>query len=77
MRVAESVNASLIAMGSRGRGILAKLLGSVAEDVIKKTRVPVLIIRQEVESVFDRVLFAYYPLKSSEESIGCIKKIPC
>jgi len=64
-------------MGSRGRGLLAKLLGSVAEGVIKKTRIPVLIIKKESENVFDRVLFAYHPLNFSNTIVNCIRKIPC
>jgi Ala-tRNA(Pro) deacylase len=44
--VAESTHADLIAMGTHGRaGMGHALLGSVAEDVMRKASVPVLVVR--------------------------------
>jgi len=46
VRTADEWNADLIAMGTHGRGAVARLLfGSVAEGVLRKTKRPVLIVR--------------------------------
>ena len=46
LRVAEAHNADLIALGTHGRGGLPRLfLGSVAEGVLRRATVPVLIVR--------------------------------
>jgi nucleotide-binding universal stress UspA family protein len=46
LRVAEEQHCSLIALGTHGRtGLSRVLLGSVAEDVIRHSRVPVLTVK--------------------------------
>ena len=46
LRVAQEVRADLIAMGTHGRtGILRLLMGSVAEQVLRKATCPVLTVR--------------------------------
>ena len=48
---AQSINADLIVMSTHGRGELERtLLGSVADEVIREARVPVMVIRDEVQS---------------------------
>ncbi len=45
LEVAESISADLIILGSNGRSMLSKLLtGSVAEDVVRKSRIPVHVV---------------------------------
>ena len=45
LKYAESNNCDLMVMGTHGKGILAHaLLGSVAEKVIRKSRIPVMVI---------------------------------
>ncbi len=45
LEVAESIAADLIVLGSNGRSVLSKLLkGSVAEDVVRKSRIPVHVV---------------------------------
>ena len=48
LRIAEEIDAETIVMGTHGRSGLKHLLfGSVAEQVIRKTPVPVLVVRGE------------------------------
>jgi nucleotide-binding universal stress UspA family protein len=35
------------------------------------------VIRKETKNVFDRVLFAYYPLKFSDSVVETLRRIPC
>lgn len=47
VELAEQVGANTIAIGTHGRGGLRRaLLGSVAEEVIRKSNVPVFVIRE-------------------------------
>ena len=46
LAAAESESADLIVVGTRGRGSMARLLGSVSDAVVHRARVPVLIARQ-------------------------------
>lgn len=49
VRVAEEENISMIAMGSHGRGAIAEvLLGGTAENVVRGSRRPVLVVRREM-----------------------------
>ncbi len=64
VRVAESEGANIIAMGHRGRSFLKKvLLGSVAEGVVKLSKVPVLVVKDGIE-IFKTILYVHYPLES-------------
>ena len=48
LKEAENVKADLIVMGSRGHGLLRKMLvGSVAESVLRKAACGVLIVPEE------------------------------
>ena len=45
LEVAESISVDLIVLGSNGRSMLSKLLkGSVAEDVVRKSQIPVHVV---------------------------------
>ncbi len=47
MEIVEDVNASMIVMGAFGkRGVLGDLLGSVTERVVRRSEVPVLVIKE-------------------------------
>lgn len=49
IRIARGANADLIVMGSHGRGGIARvLLGSVAEEVLRKADCPLLIVKTPV-----------------------------
>ncbi len=67
VKVADSLNTSLIVLGHRGRGLLSKLLGSTTLDVIKSTNKPVLVIKNEQSDVFRKALFCYHPLVFNDE----------
>ncbi len=57
---AEKLNVSAIIMGSRGRGLLKEiLLGSVSEGVVKRSKVPVFVVKGDVDDVFERMVFAH------------------
>ncbi len=67
-RVAEEENADVIFMGSRGKSLRKILLGSVAEGIVKISKVPVLTVKNGI-NVFDRVLYVHYPLDSKVPDI--------
>ena len=49
VRIAEEENASMIVIGSHGKSNLkAALIGSVSEDVVRKAKVPVVVVRREM-----------------------------
>ncbi len=74
VKIAESENANLIAMGHRGRSFLKKiLLGSVAEGVVRLSKIPVLVVKGGID-VFRRILYVHYPLKSDPPEL--LKEIP-
>ena len=52
LEVAENISADLLVLGGNGRGILSKLLkGSVAEDVVRKSPIPVHVVHTNRENV--------------------------
>ncbi|MFW5935990.1 MAG: universal stress protein, partial [Candidatus Hadarchaeota archaeon] len=73
VKAAEDQNASFIVMGSKGKGILKEtLLGSVSEGVVRRSKVPVMLVKPKYfkkengslscemkRSPFDKILFAY------------------
>ncbi len=82
--VAVEVNADLIAIPSHGKGLISgMLLGSVSEGVVKKSRVPVLVIKfisegGELKTLFDRlfrkILLAYDFSENSEELVRYVRE---
>ncbi len=76
VKIADSLNASLIVLGHRGRGLISKLLGSTTLNVIKSTDRPVLVVKTEQKDLFMRVLFCYHPLVFNEDIKGCIERLP-
>ncbi len=74
VKVANSEKADLIAMGHRGRSFLKKiLLGSVAEGVVKLSKIPVLVVKGGID-VFRKVIYVHYPLESDVPQF--LKTIP-
>ncbi|MFK5972382.1 MAG: universal stress protein [Flavobacteriaceae bacterium] len=71
--VAEKHNADLIVMGSHGTdGLKEVFVGSNAERVVRNSKVPVLIIKEEIEDFkIDRFVFAS---GFKEESLPAFKK---
>ena len=71
--IAEKHNANLIVMGSHGTdGLKEVFVGSNAERVVRNSKVPVLIIKEEIEDFkIDRFVFAS---GFKEESLPAFKK---
>jgi len=62
IKAAKQNDAKLILMGSRGRGLIKEiLLGSVSEGVVRKSDIPVMVIKHKtrVEKLFDKILYAH------------------
>jgi len=51
IKKAEELGADLIVMGSRSRSPIGFILGSVAERVVSKSKVPVLVVKGEEEKI--------------------------
>ncbi len=47
LAAAEAEQADLIVVGTRGRGAMGRMLGSVSDHVVHRARVPVLVVRPE------------------------------
>ncbi len=74
IEAAVSEKADLIVMGSRGRNIIKLVLfGSVAESVVKKSPISVLIVKNE--NVLDRILYVHYPLEIDDSAIEFLKTL--
>ncbi|WP_198002017.1 universal stress protein [Archaeoglobus veneficus] len=74
VKVAEDEKVSLIITGSRGRSTLKTiLLGSVAEGVLRRAGVPVIVFKGESADIFDRILYVHYPLDISSETLDYVK----
>lgn len=69
-KIAEEEDVSMIIIGTRGeKGILAKLLGSVAEEVLENAHCPVLIVPKNAEfEGIEKILFAA-PLDSNDDKL--------
>lgn len=58
-RVAAQVDASLVVVGAKGAGFLRRLLlGSTSERLLRRTLLPVLVVRQAAHEPYRRVLVA-------------------
>ena len=76
VKIADSLNVSLIVLGHRGRGLISKLLGSTTLNVIKSTDRPVLVVKTEQKDLFMKVLLCYHPLVFNENIKNCIERFP-
>ncbi len=47
LAAAEAEVADIIVVGTRGRGAVGRLLGSVSDEVVHRARVPVVVVRPE------------------------------
>jgi len=82
---AETTHASLIMMGARGKNTIRNiLLGSVSASVIRRAKVPVLLMRFHGEScapenrrnLFSRVLVPLDFSTPAGHALACLKEIP-
>lgn len=87
VKTAENENASFIVIGSKGKGILKEtLLGSVSEGVVRRSKVPVMLVKPKYfkkengslecemkRNPFDKILFAYDFSEYSRSIIEYVK----
>jgi nucleotide-binding universal stress UspA family protein len=69
LETAAEVETDLIVLGTHGRrGPARWLLGSVAEEVVRRASCPVLTVRQQVDPAFEKVETILVPIDFSEDS---------
>ncbi len=74
VRVAEEEKVDMIVMGSRGRSSLkAILLGSTAEGVVRRAKIPVMVFKDHTPSVFSKLLYSH-DLSEKAEKLGSYVK---
>ncbi len=78
VKAAKESGSKLILMGSRGRGLLKEiLLGSVSEGVVRKSDLPVMVIKHKthVRRLFERIIYAHDLREHSEVAMKYIRFI--
>ena len=78
IKAAKESGSKMILMGSRGRGLIKEiLLGSVSEGVVRKSDLPVFVIKHttNVNSLFDRILYAHDLKEHSEVAMRYVRHI--
>lgn len=75
-READTMDASLLVMGARGAGFLRRLvLGSTSERLLRRTRRPVLVVRQTPHEPYRRVLLALDFSPWSAHAVGLARRV--
>lgn len=87
LKAAEKEKVSLILIGSRGKSVLKEiLLGSVSEGVVRKAKVPVIVVKFELveeegkyickrifPKLFEKILYAHDLTKHSDKVLKYVK----
>ncbi|MEO8250269.1 MAG: universal stress protein, partial [Burkholderiales bacterium] len=75
-REAEQMNADLVVLGSRGAGFLRRfVLGSTAERLLRKSKRPMLVVKQRAHEPYRRVLVALDFSPWSAPLIGLARRV--
>lgn len=73
---AESANVDLVLLGAHGSGFLQRmLLGSTASRLLRKSKCPVLIVKQEAHKAYKRALVAVDFSPGSETAIRIAREV--
>jgi CPA2 family monovalent cation:H+ antiporter-2 len=73
---AEAIGADLILVGAHGSGFLQRiLLGSTASRLLRKSKCPVLVVKQAPHDTYKRVLVAVDFSPSSENAIRMVREV--
>jgi len=59
VRVAECERVDVVMLSHRGRSLKNVLLGSVAEEVVRISRIPIFVVKDCID-VFKRILYVHY-----------------